>query len=235
MRAVIFDLYETLITEFDPAWTPGPSLAMRLGLEEEAFAAAWKERWRRRMTGELADFPDTVWEICQALGQKPTEALLAQLHQERLMDKARPFAHLDASIVQMLDDLRTAHMRIGLLSNASREEAVAWFDSKLADLFDDALFSYQVGRIKPEPEIYALACRRLGVAPQECLFVGDGGHHELSGAAAAGLTPYWATWFLDRWSVAKARPGAIHFPRLCTPAEVAKLIDPCPTYRTVGQ
>lgn len=225
MRAVIFDLYETLITEFDPDWVPTPSLAIRLGLEEGAFAAAWKERWRRRMTGELADFPDTLNEICHALGHDPAQELLAQLHKERLADKARPLAQVEAPIVQMLHNLRAAPVRLGLLSNAAHEEAVAWSGSVLAGLFDDVVFSYQVGWVKPDPEIYALACRRLGVAPQDCLFVGDGGHHELKGAAAAGLTPYWATWFLDRWPVAKVRSDAAQFPRLRAPNEVPKLID----------
>lgn len=33
----------------------------------------------------------------------------------------------------------------------------------------------------------------------------DGGSRELAGAKAAGLTPIWATWFLERWPDADAR------------------------------
>ena len=44
-----------------------------------------------------------------------------------------------------------------------------------------------VGFLKPHPETYRVACERLGIAPGECLYVGDGGDNELTGAAAAGL------------------------------------------------
>ena len=40
---------------------------------------------------------------------------------------------------------------------------------------------------KPDPRIYLLACDRLAVEPQACLFVGDGGSRELSGAENAGM------------------------------------------------
>jgi predicted HAD superfamily phosphohydrolase YqeG len=41
-RAVLFDLYETLVTHFDPDWTPPPrTLAARLGLEEGTYRALW--------------------------------------------------------------------------------------------------------------------------------------------------------------------------------------------------
>lgn len=46
----------------------------------------------------------------------------------------------------------------------------------------------QVGRCKPDPTLYLAACGRLGLAPADCLYVGDGGSHELTGAERAGLT-----------------------------------------------
>ena len=36
--------------------------------------------------------------------------------------------------------------------------------------------------------MYAETCDRLGIDPTACLYVGDGGSHELSGATAAGMT-----------------------------------------------
>ena len=40
-----------------------------------------------------------------------------------------------------------------------------------------------------------LSCERLGVAPEEAVFVGDGGSSELEGAAGAGIRPYQAFWY----------------------------------------
>jgi putative hydrolase of the HAD superfamily len=58
----------------------------------------------------------------------------------------------------------------------------------VAPLLDACVFSVEVGMCKPDPAIYAEACRRLGVRPQECLHVGDGGSHELTGADEVGMT-----------------------------------------------
>ena len=40
----------------------------------------------------------------------------------------------------------------------------------------------------PNPAIYRIAAERLGVAPAEFVFVGDGADGELAGAAAVGLS-----------------------------------------------
>jgi putative hydrolase of the HAD superfamily len=47
----------------------------------------------------------------------------------------------------------------------------------------------EVGVCKPDPRIYRAACEQLKVDPRECLYVGDGGSRELTGAAAVGMTP----------------------------------------------
>jgi len=49
-------------------------------------------------------------------------------------------------------------------------------------------FSCLLGVRKPHPGIYLHVTRRLGVAPEQCLYVGDGDSRELSGAAALGMT-----------------------------------------------
>jgi phosphoglycolate phosphatase-like HAD superfamily hydrolase len=78
------------------------------------------------------------------------------------------------------------------------------------------VFSYEVGVIKPDQEIYTYACERLGVAPGDAWFVGDGGSDELRGARAAGLRPVWATWFIEGWPwdwPANVSDTAAGFPR----------------------
>jgi putative hydrolase of the HAD superfamily len=64
-----------------------------------------------------------------------------------------------------------------------------WRASPLGGTVDVELFSCDVGLRKPDPEIYLLATERLGVAPQTCLYVGDGSYRELSGATAVGMRP----------------------------------------------
>ena len=227
-QAIVFDLYETLVTHYDPDWTPGPTVAERLGLDEEAFSKAWKETSPRAMSGAIPDYPSRLGEIVSSLGHVPNDALFQQLYKERLAAHERPFIQVEADVIEMLRELEATSVKVGLISNATGEEVVAWDSCVLAPFFDDVVFSYRLGLIKPDRRIYHLACEHLGVSPESTLFVGDGGSSELAGAAGAGLTPYWATWFLERWpgweASAESRNPAARFPRLTSPSEVVSLL-----------
>jgi HAD superfamily hydrolase (TIGR01509 family) len=50
-----------------------------------------------------------------------------------------------------------------------REQAAYGFE----DLVDEIVYSHEAGMSKPDPRIYALACTRLGVLPQETVFIDD--------------------------------------------------------------
>jgi putative hydrolase of the HAD superfamily len=62
-----------------------------------------------------------------------------------------------------------------------------WAETPFAGALDELVFSCDVGISKPDPRIYEIACERLGVEPDECLFVGDGANDELPGAERAGM------------------------------------------------
>ena len=77
--------------------------------------------------------------------------------------------------------------RVGILSNASSDEVLERvFTLEQRTLFDVVTFSHHVGHTKPEPEMYALAAGRLGVAPEACVFIDDQERH-VSGALTAGM------------------------------------------------
>ena len=226
LQAVVFDLYETLITLFDPAWKPCPSIAERLGVDEAAFDEAWRQSRNRRGRG-LIDCVAALREIGVVLGRTPSEAVIRQLYEERLLDRAKPFLQIESEILQMVRDLR-AIVKMGLISNVAPEEVAAWDGCALAPYFDVVVFSYQVGLMKPEAQIYHLACERLGVSPDVAMFVGDGASRELEGAASAGLAPHWATWFADRWPTGVRSPetceSSARFPRLKSPGELVDVV-----------
>jgi putative hydrolase of the HAD superfamily len=87
--------------------------------------------------------------------------------------------------VQLVRRLRGAY-RVSVLSNADDTLRARLAGLGILDLFDDVVCSAEVGCAKPDPEIYALACRRLGHPPAACVFVDD---HEpnVQAAEAAGL------------------------------------------------
>jgi putative hydrolase of the HAD superfamily len=81
--------------------------------------------------------------------------------------------------------LRAAGVRTALLSN-TWGGAEGHDQAELEDLFDTVVLSHEVGMRKPEPAIYALAARRLGIPPEACVVVDDLITNVL-GARAAGM------------------------------------------------
>jgi HAD superfamily hydrolase (TIGR01549 family) len=225
IQAVVFDLYETLITEYDPDFRRGPSPAERLGIPSEVFERAWQSYARIRMTRSV-DYRDLLRDVCQVAGlvvDAAVEEVIDGLYRERLAAKETPFLKVERPVLDGLRRLRATGLRLGLLSNCSVEEVAAWPRSELAPLFDDVVFSYSVGHAKPDRAIYAIACERLGLLPQHCAFVGDGGSDELLGAARAGMRPYCARWFLDRWPAWRRHRDAetnASFPQLASLTEL---------------
>jgi putative hydrolase of the HAD superfamily len=51
------------------------------------------------------------------------------------------------------------------------------------------VFCRDVGLRKPYPEVFELAMERLGVEPDDTLFVGDDPRWDIDGAEAAGIEP----------------------------------------------
>lgn len=64
--------------------------------------------------------------------------------------------------------------KIGLLSNIGDQTMEQLFTAdEIERLFDATVLSYQVGVVKPEPEIYHIMATRLDLTPEECVFVDD--------------------------------------------------------------
>jgi putative hydrolase of the HAD superfamily len=136
-----------------------------------------------------------AWSLVER-GRGDRDAWLAGAHRalEQLAGRALPPLHAEwrarqAPIRENIDlvrELRPRH-RTGILSNADatlRERLGKILG--IADLFDDIVCSAEVGLVKPEPQIYALACARLGLPPGACVFVDD--HRpNVAAAADAGL------------------------------------------------
>jgi putative hydrolase of the HAD superfamily len=98
--------------------------------------------------------------------------------------------HDDA--LRLLDRLAEAHIRVGALSNSSRALSV----DKLARLGLTARLPLLVspddlGFGKPDQRVFALACERLGTAPDRTAYVGDELDVDALGARAAGLVGIW--------------------------------------------
>ena len=70
--------------------------------------------------------------------------------------------------------------------DASDKRAM-FFKGGFSQYIDEMVLSYKVQMKKPDSCIYREAAKRLCVDPEECIFVGDGGSNELTGAREAGI------------------------------------------------
>lgn len=85
-------------------------------------------------------------------------------------DKAE---HIDTRVLGYIKELKKNY-KTGLLTNAGKGSLERRFSNDELDIyFDDVVASGNVGMVKPYTEIYELAATRLGVEPEECIFIDD--------------------------------------------------------------
>jgi epoxide hydrolase-like predicted phosphatase len=91
----------------------------------------------------------------------------------------------DEPMVDAVRRARAAGIKTGLISN-SWGNGLAYDPEMLEELFDEVVISGDVGLHKPQPEIYTLTAERIGVPPEECVFVDDL-RENCVGAEAVGM------------------------------------------------
>jgi epoxide hydrolase-like predicted phosphatase len=77
------------------------------------------------------------------------------------------------ALIDLAQELRTTY-KIALLSNIGVDMMDGFFSpSERTKLFDTVVLSGEVGYAKPDPEIFELTCKRLGVLPNETVMIDD--------------------------------------------------------------
>lgn len=191
VEACLFDLYDTLV-HFDPErYRKNAAEAARMcGVSAADYAGAWKSLTVESNLGRVGGTDGRVLRLLEALGASASEDLAQSvaLAEHRFL---RTHCHLYPDAADVLMRLRRAGIRTGLVTNASPSVLEVIESRGLERLMDCMVISYQLGIRKPDPGIYGEALRRLSVAPEATVFVGDGNDRELDGAKAVGLTTIW--------------------------------------------
>lgn len=190
IRAVIFDLYGTLVPEFphEEFYASIDHMATAVGADEAAFRAAWNKTVAERQTGVYTTMDENVLAICREIGlPEPTASAVTESLKRRADMYERWFRPREGA-VETLTELRARGSRLALISMCAPDTPPMWQASAFAGLVDVEVFSSVVGLRKPDPAIYRYACDALGVEPQDCLYCGDGAYRELTGAQASGMT-----------------------------------------------
>jgi putative hydrolase of the HAD superfamily len=137
--------------------------------------------WARLERGELSmeRFYDEFAGDCAAAGA----AIDARELMVRIGEAAAPRPRMVAAVARV----RAGGLRVGALTNNWVSEDGSAAGRELRAHFDVVVESAVVGLRKPDPRIYELACRELGCAPPEAVFLDDIGRN-LKPARALGMT-----------------------------------------------
>jgi putative hydrolase of the HAD superfamily len=186
IRAVLFDFFGTLTT----AVHRGPAhanIARWLGCDPDVFAAELDRSFRVRARGGFGPQADALRRVTRRAGGRPSERRIAVALSARSA-AVRADTRLRPDAVPVLAALRDGGLLTGVVSDCGPELPLFLSTLPVAPLLSTCVYSVEVGACKPHPRMYLTACARLGVEPVECLYIGDGGSRELSGARAVGMT-----------------------------------------------
>ena len=218
VRAVIFDMYETLVTQLCSQLYFGTQIAGDLGLDPEVFLPDWRKTEEARATGRQT-FEEVLETLMRAHGVF-TPHLHRRVVEKRLAVQADCFSRLHPGILPMLTELKARNIKIGLITNCFSEEAKLIRESVLFPCFDVPCLSWELGVRKPDPAIYNACLRQLGISAENCLYVGDGGSSELEAARACGMRAVQAVWYrregFEKYQAA-IRPD---FPQIREPMDI---------------
>ena len=217
IKAVIFDMYETLITHYECPLYFGAQMSKDAGIEEQSFQVLWRPTEAERTIGKMT-FEDILTKILEA-NHCYSKELLQTIVQKRIATKEECFRHLHNEILPMFKEIKKHGVKIGLISNCFSEEVPVIRKSILAPYFDAMYLSYEQGVKKPDAEIYKRCMNELSVKPEECIYIGDGGSNELEAAKHLGMKAMQAAWYLKEGTLQPARRKAA-FIQLESPLEV---------------
>jgi HAD superfamily hydrolase (TIGR01549 family) len=141
--------------------------------------------------------------ILEALGQILPESEMAELvrlHEEMELEFRPDFVPGAAEALRILN----GRYRLGVISDTvfspGRALRTMLADEGLLDLFEVLIFSDEVGRSKPEPEPFTIACDRFGIEPRELVHIGDREDKDVAGSHAIGARAILCTAVIDRGS-----------------------------------
>ena len=147
------------------------------------------------------------------VGAERAEGLLQPLraiHEDFYFWRKPPNGLSDA-----LSRAREAGIRLGVVSNSEGRLESVLDRIGLSGWFEVIVDSHLEGVAKPDPEIFARALTRMGVAPANAIYAGDLPEVDLVGADAAGMHGV----LVDAFGAYVARP---ELPRV---ASVSQLVD----------
>lgn len=210
IRAVFFDLYNTLARFYPPREQVQAQAAEALGLRlereglvrgymaaDEFMTAQNAQRHVARLSVDEQRAFFTRYEqlVLKGAGVDATEELAASM-----WDRVRGIPYglaLYNDALPCLKALKAEGFILGIISNLNGDLDELSRTLGMADSLDFTVSSFAAGAEKPHPRIFQVALGKADVQPSEAVHVGDQYNGDVVGARGAGLHPV----LLDRESV----------------------------------
>jgi putative hydrolase of the HAD superfamily len=167
----------------------------RVGIEVEPVVLRGAEAWAKReymavmaAGGAHAEGWGLLMETLlgrAGVGPALLEPGVAALRREQ--SEFNLWRRVPLGLPDALDRARRGGIRLGLLSNAEGRIAALLERVGLAQFFEVIIDSALVGLAKPDPRIFALAARKLGLSAHELVYIGDLPDVDVLGARGAGM------------------------------------------------
>jgi 2-haloacid dehalogenase len=163
------------------------------GPDADRFSEIWRTKqleyaWTLTLAGDYADFW-TLTERALDYAFARVTSVSRELRQKLLEAYLTLDAYADARAT--LGHLKARDAGVAILSNGSPSMLAAAVQSAGIAALCDAVLSVDAIRMyKPRPEVYALVTTRLGVKPQDVVFVSSN-RWDVMGAASFGFRPIW--------------------------------------------
>lgn len=200
IKAVFFDLYNTLVTYDPPREVIGARILKDFGIEVSPEALL-----RPIMTADNFIYEEHARLPIGKRSKEETTALYSQYHgivlkeaglevsQELITGILGKWMSLDLKMV-LFDDVIPAltHLKergliLGLISNVDRDITPLYQGLGLSAWLQVVVTSQEVGFNKPHPEIFQAALKQAGVKSSEAIYVGDQYQIDVVGASKVGM------------------------------------------------
>ncbi|GII58628.1 haloacid dehalogenase [Planotetraspora thailandica] len=178
VKAVVFDIGGVL--EIDPPLGVSAKWEEKLGLEPGEINRRAGDLWRDGAVGAVSEeeVHQGLAEIF-ALDAATVDAFMADIWVQYLGTLNEELA---AYATSLRPRYRTAILSNSFVGAREKEQAAYGF----GELVDFIVYSHEVGMSKPDRRIYELTCERLGVLPEETVFLDDVEAY-VEGAREAGI------------------------------------------------
>ena len=209
-KAAIFDLDGTLVDSFD--------------LVVLAFAKACREYLGRDLSREEVISRFGVTEVQMLRRELPAShheraiAILRQCYAENHQRLVKVFV----GIPEMLDALRKRGIPMGVMTAKGRDTAdITLRELGWTNFFGSVVTGDEAKRTKPFPDGPLQVAAELGMAAEDCIFVGDA-PADIGAGKAAGMKTVWAAWHpVYEEKVTALKPDVIAH----SPSEVVRLFE----------